>query len=105
VGVRRRLGVGRQLGYRAKVVPGLIQPNARSVFGVELLSVVRGDHSDRLNLPETPIVLVAPSMPTLVTLPARPRSPLETARAARQYKPLWLFFLENRRGRHSLLVN
>jgi FKBP-type peptidyl-prolyl cis-trans isomerase FkpA len=39
VGGRRRLCVGPHLAYRDKGVPGLIPPNAKLVFEVELLAV------------------------------------------------------------------
>ena len=39
VGGRRRLRVGPHLAYRDKGVPGLIPPNAKLVFEVELLAV------------------------------------------------------------------
>ena len=39
VGGRRRLRVGPHLAYRDKGVPGLIPPNAKLVFEVELLTV------------------------------------------------------------------
>jgi FKBP-type peptidyl-prolyl cis-trans isomerase len=39
VGGRRRLCVGPHLAYREKGVPGLIPPNAKAVFEVELLAV------------------------------------------------------------------
>jgi FKBP-type peptidyl-prolyl cis-trans isomerase len=39
VGGRRRLRVGPHLAYRDKGVPGVIPPNAKLVFDVELLTV------------------------------------------------------------------
>jgi FKBP-type peptidyl-prolyl cis-trans isomerase len=39
VGGRRRLHVGPHLAYRDKGVPGVIPPNAKLMFEVELLAV------------------------------------------------------------------
>jgi FKBP-type peptidyl-prolyl cis-trans isomerase len=39
VGGRRRLRVGPHLAYREQGIPGLIPPNAKLVFEVELLAV------------------------------------------------------------------